>query len=277
MTAPSFGGRTVLAFESRRAEEIRAIIESYGGRPIVAPAMREVPVEPDAEITRLAGAIARGEFEAVIFLTGVGARALLEAAGRAGLRDPLLAALARARIIVRGPKPAAVMRELKLPVWLNVPEPNTWRELISALDTRTGEFALAGARIAVQEYGVPNTDLVEALRRRGAIVTAVQAYRWALPQDTSPLEDAARRLARGEIDVVLVTTGVQIGHFWQIVERLGLQAEVRRGLDAAMIASIGPTASAALRRGGLEPALEPTHPKMGMLVREAAAHFAAGT
>jgi hypothetical protein len=37
-----------------------------------------------------------------------------------------------------------------------------------------------------------------------------------------------------------------------------------------MIASIGPTTSGELRRYGLDPDLEASHPKLGFLVREAA-------
>src|SRR3954449_8382610 len=45
----TFGGHEVVSFESRRATEMAAIIESYGGRPRVAPSMREVPLEQNAE------------------------------------------------------------------------------------------------------------------------------------------------------------------------------------------------------------------------------------
>jgi uroporphyrinogen-III synthase len=42
---PNFGGLSVLVLESRRAKELGSIVESYGGRPIIAPSMREVPLE----------------------------------------------------------------------------------------------------------------------------------------------------------------------------------------------------------------------------------------
>lgn len=272
-TEPSFGGRVVLSFESRRAKEIETLITTFGGRAVVAPAMREVPLESDAPTLAFASAVTRAEFDVVVFLTGVGARALVDAVTVAGQREAFLEALRRTRVIVRGPKPAAVMRELSVPVWVNAPEPNTWREVVAELDARRAEWDLSGKSVVVQEYGVPNTELLDALRERGARVTAIPTYQWALPEDLAPLADAAARLARGEIDVVLVTTGVQIVHFLRVARDLGLEAEARRGLAAATIASIGPSATAELRRHGFEPAFEPSHPKMGLLVRETAARW----
>jgi uroporphyrinogen-III synthase len=272
MSTPSFGGRRVLAFESRRAKEIETLIATFDGRPIVAPAMREVPNDSDAAALELAHALAGGRFDAVIFLTGVGVRSLVAAVDRAGLRESFLRALSRTHVVTRGPKPVAVLRELQVPVWVNAPEPNTWRELIAALDAKAREasWPISGKRIAVQEYGVSNVELLDALRARGADVTAVQAYQWAMPEDVQPLRDAADAVARGDVDVVIVTSGVQFVHFWRVVDEMGLETRVREGLGHAIIASIGPSASAELRRHHVEPAFEPSHPKMGLLVREAA-------
>jgi uroporphyrinogen-III synthase len=267
---PGFDGRRVLAFESRRATEIDALIRSYGGAPIVAPAIREMPLESNAEVLDFADRLERAELDAVVFLTGVGVRAIVEIVSLSRPREQFLDALRRTRVIVRGPKPRAVMRELDVAVWANAPEPNTWRELIAAIDARAADWPLAGARVAVQEYGVSNVDLLEALRARGADVTAVQAYQWAMPDDLSPLEAAARAVARGDVDVILVTSGIQFEHFWRVVGALGLDADVRRRIGGMVIGSIGPSASAEIRRHGCTPAFEPAHPKMGLLVREAA-------
>jgi hypothetical protein len=54
-----------------------------------------------------------------------------------------------------------VLREISLPVWIAVPEPNTWREVLVALETKAGERPLGGARVAVQEYSVANTELLD--------------------------------------------------------------------------------------------------------------------
>lgn len=270
MPTPTFQGLRVLALESRRATELAALISTYGGQPLVAPALREVPLESNTEALDFAAALLRDEFDIVIFLTGVGTRALTDVVARAHSREAFVAALGRTRVVARGPKPLAVLRELQVPVWVSAPEPNTWRELLAALDAHAAERPLAGARVAVQEYGVSNVELLEALRARGARVARVPVYRWALPEDVAPLKAAVAALARGEVDVAVFTTGVQVVHLWQIAKELRLDADIRRQLGRAVIASIGPTTSEELRRHGLTADLEPSHPKLGVLVREAA-------
>ena len=272
---PSFHGLRVLSLESRRATEIAALISTFGGQPLVAPALREVPLESNTEALDFAEALMRGELDVVIFLTGVGTRALVAVVEPRYPRDVFAAALARTKVVVRGPKPLAAVRELQVPVWVTVPEPNTWRELLAAIDAKAAERPLAGARIAVQEYGVSNPELIDALAERGATVTRVPVYRWALPEDVEPLKNAARAIARGEVDVMMFTTGVQVVHLWQIVGEMQIEADVRRELARAMVASIGPTTSEELRRHGLTADLEPSHPKIGFLVREAAEQSAA--
>ncbi len=51
---------------------------------------------------------------------------------------------------------------------------------------------------------------------------------------------------------------------------MGMGDGVRRGLMTCVVASIGPTTSEEMREQGIAPDLEPTHPKMGFLVRRAA-------
>jgi len=271
VATPTFDGLRVLAFESRRATELTTLIATFGGEPIAAPALREVPLDSNRHARDFAAALDRGEFDLVIFLTGVGVRALLEAIEPEYSRERFAAALTRVKTAVRGPKPLAVLRELNVPVWVTAPEPNTWREVVAAIDARAHERPLAGARIAIQEYGVSNPELLEALRARGAHVTAVPIYRWELPEDLSSLCDAIAALTRGDVDVVLFTSGIQMTHLWQVADTPDTKEAVRRALQKAVVASIGPTTSEELTRRGVTPDLQASHPKIGLLVREAAA------
>jgi uroporphyrinogen-III synthase len=232
--------------------------------------MREVPLESNTEAADATRTLIAGGFDIVLLLTGVGTRAWLDVADRVvGAREPFVEALRRSRVAVRGPKPLAVLRELQVPAWVTAPEPNTWRDLLTAVDA-TAPDAFRGARVAVQEYGMSNTELLGALRQRGATVTRVPVYQWQLPEDVEPLRQASRQVAAGEVDVVLLTTGTQIVHLMQVAMDLGCADKVRDGLRRAIIASIGPTTTEELRRQGIEPRLEASHPKMGFLVREAA-------
>jgi len=271
MANPSFNGLRVLVLESRRARELGLIVTSYGGEPLVAPSMREVPIESNAEAVRFIDDLIAGEFDVVILLTGVGSRVLLDIVQRVqGTRKRLIEALQEAVVVCRGPKPLAVMREIAVPVFLTAPEPNTWRELLAALDERRSELSLDGLNVAVQEYGASNPDLLAGLASRGARVTPVPVYQWALPEDVGPLRKAAQAVADGELDVVLFTTATQAAHLMKIAEELGLADRVLAGLRRMAVGSIGPTTSEELRQRGIQIDLESSHPKMGFLVREAA-------
>jgi uroporphyrinogen-III synthase len=131
-------------------------------------------------------------------------------------------------------------------------------------------MALDGLRGAVQEYGVSNADLLQGLEARGARVTCVPVYRWALPEDMEPLQGAVRSVADGKVDVAIFTTGMQVVHLFQVAGTLQQEDAVREGLRRMVVASIGPTTSEELRQQQLTIDLEASHPKMGFLVREAA-------
>jgi uroporphyrinogen-III synthase len=275
MTTPSFGGLRVLALESRREKEMAALITTHGGEARVAASMREVPLESNVAAAAFVEALFRGEFDVVVLLTGVGTRVLLDVVERIhGSRDAFVTALGRVRVAVRGPKPLAVLRELGLAPWVAAAEPNTWRELLAAVDEASGG-TLRGSRVAVQEYGTSNAELLAGLEARGATVTAVPVYQWALPEDLAPLEEACRALATGQVDVALFTTATQVVHLLEVAERMGAADSVRSALGRVVVASIGPTTSDELRAQGIEVDMEPSHPKMGLLVREAAERSAA--
>jgi uroporphyrinogen-III synthase len=268
---PSFNNLRVLLLESRRAREMAALVTSHGGVPIVAPSMREVPLESNTEALEFSDRLIRGEFDIVILLTGVGTRALVDVVERVrNAKEAFVAALGRTRVVARGPKPVAVLRQLNVPIWVAAPEPNTWRELLAALDAKASEVPLRGLKVAVQEYGAQNPDLLAGLESRGAIVTRVPVYQWALPEDLGPLQAGIRALAAGEVDVVMFTTATQVVHLLQVAESMHVADDVRRQLSRVVVASIGPTTSEELSQQGIMADLEPPHPKMGFLVNETA-------
>lgn len=252
---------TVLAFESRRATEMAELIRRRGGTPVSAPSMREVPLEASPEAVELVRGLEAGAVDVVVLLTGVGTRAL--AAGSGLPADRFAAALRRARIVARGPKPVAALRELGLTADVVAPEPNTWRELLAMLDAH---LPVAGRRVAVQEYGRANPELIDGLRTRGATVQPVPIYRWDYPEDPAALRDGVARLAAGTVDVAVFTSARQIDHVVETARQLGCLEALRAASARVVFASIGPVCSEALRAHGLPVDLEPEHPKMGHLV-----------
>jgi uroporphyrinogen-III synthase len=269
MPQASFQGLRVLALESRRANEIAKLIRTQGGEPTVAPAMREIPLASNHEALKFAASLLRGEYDLVIFLTGAGIRCLLNIVQTEYDRDAFLAALRGVKVAARGPKPSAVLREFQIPVAVTAPEPCTWHELMGEMESVLGS-GMDGLRVAVQEYGVPNPELLAALEERNCSVTRVPVYQWALPEDLSQLRESIRAIAERRVDVVLFMTAVQVIHLWKVAEQMNFLEELYEGLSATVVLSIGPSTSEELRRHGVMPDFEPSHPKMGFLVNEAA-------
>ena len=246
-TGMSFAGARVVAFESRRAAEIAELIRKQGGEPFVAPALREAPLNDHREAFDFAERLFAGAIDMVILLTGVGTRQLHK--------------------VLAGRYPDTAFAEALKRVTVVAPEPNTWREVLEAIRGRPER------RIALQEYGRANPELLAALRARGAEVSTVPIYQYDLPEDCEPLREAAQRLSAASFDVALFTTAVQIAHLARVAAELGVAVETLAGLGRCLVGSIGPTTTEALEEYGIHPALEPSHPKMGLLVQETAAAF----
>jgi uroporphyrinogen decarboxylase len=234
--------------------------------------MREVPLEANPQAVDFARRLIAGEIPIVIFMTGVGFRHLLAAVESHIDRGAFLGALGRVMTVARGPKPVAAMKEVGLSPTLRVPEPNTWREVLSTLDA---EVSLAGETVGLQEYGEPNPALVAGLQARGARPIAIQVYRWDFPADTGPLRDNLQALAAGQRDVALFTSAHQVANVMLLAQQLGLEQDVRQALRKIAVASIGPTTSEMLQEQGLPVDIEPEHSKMGHLVSAAAQSAAA--
>jgi uroporphyrinogen-III synthase len=266
MTAPLTGLR-VVAFEARRAEELATMLGRQGAKVLSAPALRETPLADSPDAVAFADALERGDVDAVVLQTGVGTRAL--AAVVAGTHPRFVDALGRTRIVARGPKPLAVLRDLGVGSAHPVDPPFTWHETLAAVD-RLGLGR--GARVAVQEYGRPATALVAGLANRGLSVLRVPVYRWALPADTAPLVDAVRRLVAGDVDVAVFTNAAQVEHLFRVAPD---PQTLPHALVPVVVASVGPVCSEALEAHGVAVDLEASPPKMGPLVATIAARASA--
>jgi uroporphyrinogen-III synthase len=261
----AFNGMTVAAFESRMAMEITRLIERYGGRPLVVPALREIPLDDNPAALEFGIRLTTQRVDMLILLTGVGTAALFDLLKTHHPWPSIVEALKQMTVVARGPKPAAALRALGLQPTATVPEPNTWVDVVHTLDER---LPVKGLRIAVQEYGASNPALLEALQRRGAEVFQVPIYKWALPDDLAPLRQALDKIIAGEVAAILITNAAQVDHVMQVVELDGKVEPFRSALTKMVVASIGPMASERLRHHGWPVDFEPSHPKMGVLVKE---------
>jgi uroporphyrinogen-III synthase len=266
MATIGFNGLTVAAFESRMATEIARLIRRHGGVPLVTPALREIPLDDNSAALKFGVKLTTERVDLLILLTGVGTTALFDLLKTRYPWPSIVAALKQTALVARGPKPVTALKAFGLQPTLTVPEPNTWVDLISTLD----EYRpVKGLRVAVQEYGASNSDLLEALKQRGAQVFQVPIYRWALPEDLGPFRQALDDVIAGKASVLLITNAAQVDHVMQMLGKDGKVEPFRAAIKKMVIASIGPTASERLRHYEWPIDFEPSHPKMGLLVKEA--------
>jgi uroporphyrinogen-III synthase len=269
MAAASFKGVRVLSLESRRAVETAKLIRTYGGDPLTAPAMREIPMGSDGAVIEFAEALIAGAFDLVIFTTGVGVRTLIKTVSEHMDREQFLAALRTVKIAARGPKSSTALREIGIPITVVAPEPFTWRVLVQAMEDKFGP-ALTGMNVAVQEYGTSNPELLTALAEKSVSITRLLVYQWALPEDTQPLREAVIALAHGHVDLVLFMNAGQVVHLFLMAERMGYTDALYEGFRSTVIGSIGPSTTEGLSMYRLAPDFEPSQSKMGFLIKEIA-------
>jgi uroporphyrinogen-III synthase len=254
--------KTVAILEARTGEHLAELVSRQGAVSLLAPALEEVPdVDPAAVGVLLQDWVAH-PFRMMIFQTGVGTRALFRVTDSLGSTQKLLGLLEQATVVVRGPKPTGELNARGVRIDVRAASPFTSETVMAAI----AASPLTGARVVVQRYGEANRRLCEALTARGASVQEIATYRWALPEDTGPLERLIDALARSSVDAVVFTSAVQVKHLFAVAERMSRTAELPALLRGLIVASIGPVCSRALEERGITPTFEADPPKLGPLV-----------
>jgi uroporphyrinogen-III synthase len=247
--------------------EMARLIQRHNGHPLVVSALREIPIplQGNSAVFRFGVKLILNQLDILILMTGVGTKALLEILQTRYPLAEIIDALKKTIIVTRGPKPLAILKTLGVEANITVPEPNTWHDVIATLDYYR---PVQGLKIAIQEYGVSKPDMIQDLQTRGADVFSVPVYRWALPEDTAPLHSAITEVVNGRIDAMVITNAAQVDHVMQLAEQDQKTELFRESCKKIVVASIGPTASEGLKHYDLPVDFEPSHPKMGVLVKE---------
>ncbi len=256
-------GKTIAILENRYGEEFAALLTKRGALTLRAPALAEVPDLDEQYIVRLIAELEPSPPAAFVFQTGVGTQALFKTTDRLAATPRLLALLAQATVVARGPKPSGPLRSRGVRIDRNAKDPYTTAEVLEAMR----DLPLEGRTVVVQRYGGANTELDRALEARGARVVEVPVYRWSLPEDTAPMVELMDALALGRVDAVAFTNAAQVRNLYALAERLGRRAALDAGLQDALIASIGPVCTRALQDYGVEVDVEAHPPKLGPFVQ----------
>jgi uroporphyrinogen-III synthase len=259
----------VVLLEARMESELANLARRHGLEPVSVPALREETADCAVEVNGLIDALARGDMDYVIFQTGVGASTLLDEAEKLNRRDELIEGLRRTRVVARGPKPTAVLARCGLRPAVSAREPFTTSDLIDAMIP----VDLSDKNVALLHYGEPNLSLAESLTRRGARLRELLLYEWRLPADTTRLIRLIDELIDHHYTAIAFTSQIQARHLFRLAAEAGKEDQLRAALDEIVVASIGPTCTAALSNLGVRTRVEPERPKMGPLILAVARHL----
>ncbi len=245
-------GKTIALAEGRQLEELAALLEKEGAATFRCPLLSILDAPDAAPVIAWLRELVAGQFEYVILFTGEGLRRLVAAAERAGIRDGVIAALAKVPTITRGPKPGQALKEIGLKPSIVAAAPTTDGVIIT-LKT----LNLSGKTVGVQLYSESNAPLTDFLASAGAKVRTVQPYVYAPAADAVRVADLIEQAARREVDAIVFTSSPQVDRIYEVAEERNIQEKWKHALDRVMIASVGPVVTETLVRKGARVDVQP--------------------
>lgn len=245
-------GKTVLVPESRELDLFCTMLETQGATAIRCPLVAIFDVEDATAVNAWLAELNSGAFDDLILLTGEGLARLLAQAERLGDKDKAIAAIGRLRTIVRGPKPARVLREIGLRPGLTAAAP-TSRGVIDSLRDKD----IKGRVIGVQLYPGAPPELEKFLQSAGARAVPVVPYRYASETEKSAVEDVIKELISGKFDVIAFTSTPQVERLFSVAEGAGNTQALVNALGHMRVAAVGPIVAAGLEKRGVHNLIQP--------------------
>ena len=229
--APLSGQRVLITRPREQTAAFARGLEALGARTAVFPTVEIRPLEDAAALD----AAVRGlpEQDWLVFTSANGVRHFMARCEALGCTE----SLRRLDIAAIGPQTARLLEDRGLSVSL-VPEEYRAEGILAAL----GADRVRGRRFLLARVAGARDVLPETLRRWGAAVTVVEAYR------NEPVRHGARQLARmlDQVDWVTFTSPSTVNAFMDLLEASGADPTGA----AVRVACIGPiTANAARKRG----------------------------
>ncbi len=253
------------AFESLMAKEMEDLILHHGGKPLIAPAMREMHPEENKEAYVFFERLREGLIDILVLVSETGTRAFFQALEAQFPQSHITKALKRCVLVSCDPHLPKVLAEYGLKASIKIPELKNWREIPSALAD------VKDKRVAVQEFGFSNLDLLRNLRALGAKeVESVPIQLWALPDNTKPLVQLIESIIKGKVAITLFTSGYQVHNLVQLAENLGRLESLMAAFPRVVVGSVGTSVTETLQGHGFTVDFEPDQHNMASLVREAA-------
>jgi uroporphyrinogen-III synthase len=240
--------------ETRRQRELSAMFVRQGARVLSCPLIFPESHGLEEPVRKFIEEAIAGKFEVVVFYTGIGIEAVLNAARQLGKYEALKNALALMTIVARGPKgKGALKRHSLTPAGMAEPA-NTEGlvKLVHGLDVN-------GKGVAVALAGdQPNSELAEAVRLGGGEIYQFPPYHYRPPEDLGEIKTFVENVVAGEVDVLVFTTTPQVTILMEAAEKLGSAREFLHGVNSSIaVAAIGTVTAATLLRFGVRVSVRP--------------------
>jgi uroporphyrinogen III methyltransferase/synthase len=259
-TRPLFGKRVLVTRPREQGGELCDALAALGAEPITAPMIRIAPPD-DPEPLR--DAVARaGEFDWIVFTSGNAVQTFMAALFAS---DQDVRALRGPRLCTVGTSTAEKLTAFGIKVDL-VPSEFRAEALVPAL---AAAGPLHGARVLFPRGDIARELIGDELRRAGAEVTEVIAYRTILdegPREGEP--DVYGMLLERKIDVVTFTSGSAVRNFAKVYGE-DQAADLLRNTEVAVI---GPVTAQAAEQLGIRVSIRPDTYSVPALVDAIAAH-----
>lgn len=222
--------------ETRQLDVLAQMVERRGAETWRCPLVSILDAPDQAPVRAWLERFNAGRMDDLILLTGEGLRRLAAAAEREGCHEAFVAALERARIITRGPKPVNALRELGLKNDLTASEATT-----DGVIATLREHDLSGRTLGVQLYGEePNDKLTGFLQQQGATVDTVAPYVYADESNREQVAALCEGLVRGDLDAIAFTSQPQIKRLMSVADSMGIQDAVAEALNRILVVAVGP-------------------------------------
>ena len=245
-------GRRIVVPESRELDLFVSMLERQGADAIRCPLVTILDLEDKAPAEAWLRRLTQGAFDDVILFTGEGLRRLIAIAEAAGIAQEAKDALARARKIVRGPKPVKALRGLGLGPDVSAEDPTS----AGLIETLAG-LDLAGRRFGMQCYPGQGDELNLFLAGRGASVDRVLPYRYASHEEDRQVLAVIDDMASGAVDLIAFTSRPQVKRLREVASREGREAALDEAMRKTRIAAVGPIVGEAIEEAGWKVAVAP--------------------
>jgi uroporphyrinogen III methyltransferase/synthase len=252
------GKRIVITRSAAQSEEIARGLMDRGAIPVVLPLV--VFAEPE-DFAPLDAAIADIErFDWMILTSAQAVRSLVKRCG--DLKHEIIRVESKLKIACVGLVTAEAARQAGFSVEY-VAEKHSGAGLAEELGRK-----LAGAKVLLPRSDRANPDLPAELKRHGAEVSEVIAYRTLRPSAVD--EKNLGHIANGEADAVLFFSPSAVQHF---AELLGGE-QLRALQDKLAITAVGPVTANALRQAGVSTAVVAADTTAAAVIEALEKHFA---